>query len=129
MKGEALDQDHTEPLEEILKRIQFNKINLEGSFLNDEVLPPIQVFHFIPFINRLYFFCFFFFLQSSVILFDMLEYYESARYLNISFNPEIGIRGWQACSHMIKKVFRLLNIRYISNGILKDVCLVQYSLS
>lgn len=44
------------------------------------------------------------FLQSSVILFDMLEYYESAKHLNISFNPEIGARGWQACSHMIKKV-------------------------
>ncbi|EZA52880.1 Leucine-rich repeat-containing protein [Ooceraea biroi] len=76
LKGETLDQDHSEPLEEILKRIQFNKINLEGTSLNDE---------------------------SSVILFDMLEYYESARYLNISFNPEIGARGWQACSHMIKK--------------------------
>ncbi|KMR00327.1 leucine-rich repeat-containing protein 68 [Lasius niger] len=42
-------------------------------------------------------------LKSSVILFDMLEYYESAKHLNISFNPEIGARGWQACSHMIKK--------------------------
>ncbi|XP_011255630.1 uncharacterized protein LOC105250932 [Camponotus floridanus] len=76
LKGEILDQDHSEPLEEILKRVQFNKINLEGASLNDE---------------------------SSVILFDMLEYYESAKHLNISFNPEIGARGWQACSHMIKK--------------------------
>ncbi|XP_029676053.1 uncharacterized protein LOC115243314 [Formica exsecta] len=76
LKGEILDQDHSEPLEEILKRVQFNKINLEGTSLNDE---------------------------SSVILFDMLEYYESAKYLNISFNPDIGARGWQACSHMIKK--------------------------
>ncbi|XP_067206037.1 serine-rich adhesin for platelets [Linepithema humile] len=76
LKGETLDQDHSEPLEEILKRVQFNKIDLEGTSLNDE---------------------------SSIILFDMLEYYESARYLNISSNPEIGARGWQACSHMIKK--------------------------
>ncbi|XP_072767664.1 uncharacterized protein [Anoplolepis gracilipes] len=76
LKGEILDQDHSEPLEEILKRVQFNKINLEGTSLNDE---------------------------SAVILFDMLEYYESAKRLNISFNPEIGARGWQACSHMIKK--------------------------
>ncbi|XP_029178207.1 uncharacterized protein LOC114945991 [Nylanderia fulva] len=76
LKGEVLDQDHSEPLEEILKRVQFNKINLEGTSLNDE---------------------------SSVILFDMLEYYESSKHLNISFNPEIGARGWQACSHMIKK--------------------------
>lgn len=34
----------------------------------------------------------------------MLEYYESAKYLNISCNPEIGVRGWQACSHLVKKV-------------------------
>lgn len=45
-----------------------------------------------------------FLLQSSVILFDMLEYYESAKHLNISSNSDIGARGWQACSHMIKKV-------------------------
>lgn len=37
LKGEILDQDHSEPLEEILKRVQFNKINLEGTSLNDEV--------------------------------------------------------------------------------------------
>lgn len=47
-------------------------------------------------------------LQSSVILFDMMEYYESAKHLNISSNPEIGARGWQACSHMIKKVLMQL---------------------
>lgn len=34
----------------------------------------------------------------------MLEYYESAKHLNISSNSDIGARGWQACSHMIKKV-------------------------
>jgi len=38
LKGEILDQDHSEPLEEILKRIQFNKIDLEATSLNDEVL-------------------------------------------------------------------------------------------
>lgn len=34
----------------------------------------------------------------------MLEYYESARHLNISSNQSIGIHGWQACANMIKKV-------------------------
>lgn len=37
LKGETLDQDHSEPLEEILKRVQFNKIDFEGTSLNDEV--------------------------------------------------------------------------------------------
>ncbi|XP_046825169.1 uncharacterized protein LOC124426929 isoform X2 [Vespa crabro] len=76
LKGVNLDLNHSETLEEILKRIQFNKIDLEATSLNDE---------------------------SSVILFDMLEYYESAKHLNISSNSDIGARGWQACSHMIKK--------------------------
>ncbi|XP_047358255.1 uncharacterized protein LOC124952430 isoform X2 [Vespa velutina] len=76
LKGVNLDLNNSETLEEILKRIQFNKIDLEATSLNDE---------------------------SSVILFDMLEYYESAKHLNISSNSDIGARGWQACSHMIKK--------------------------
>lgn len=33
----------------------------------------------------------------------MIEYYESAMRLNISYN-RLGPRGWQACSRMIKKV-------------------------
>lgn len=35
----------------------------------------------------------------------MLEYYESAKHLNISFNQGIGIYGWQACANMIRKVY------------------------
>lgn len=35
----------------------------------------------------------------------MLEYYESAKHLNISSNQSIGIHGWQACANMIKKVY------------------------
>ncbi|XP_015191378.1 PREDICTED: serine-rich adhesin for platelets isoform X2 [Polistes dominula] len=76
LNGINLDVNNSETLEEILKRIQFKKIDLGATSLNDE---------------------------SSVILFDMLEYYESAKHLNISSNSDIGARGWQACSHMIKK--------------------------
>ncbi|XP_014615078.1 PREDICTED: serine-rich adhesin for platelets isoform X1 [Polistes canadensis] len=76
LNGINLDLNNSETLEEILKRIQFKKIDLEATSLNDE---------------------------TSVILFDMLEYYESAKHLNISSNSDIGARGWQACSHMIKK--------------------------
>jgi protein phosphatase 1 regulatory subunit 37 len=64
-------------LEEVLKRVQFKKIDLEAASLDDE---------------------------SSVALFDMVEYYEAAVHLNISGNENIGVRGWQACSRMLKRV-------------------------
>ncbi|XP_023598538.1 protein phosphatase 1 regulatory subunit 37 [Trichechus manatus latirostris] len=37
-------------------------------------------------------------------LFDMIECYDSATHLNISFNKHIGTRGWQAAAHMMRKV-------------------------
>lgn len=45
-----------------------------------------------------------FVLQGASALFDMIEYYESATHLNISFNKHIGTRGWQAAAHMMRKV-------------------------
>lgn len=45
----------------------------------------------------------------------MLEYYESARHLNISSNQNIGIHGWQACANMIKKVQYSLTIKKYMN--------------
>ncbi|KAM9048619.1 protein phosphatase 1 regulatory subunit 37 isoform 2-T2 [Megaptera novaeangliae] len=41
--------------------------------------------------------------QGASALFDMIEYYESATHLNISFNKHIGTRGWQAAAHMMRK--------------------------
>ncbi|XP_046735032.1 uncharacterized protein LOC124404741 isoform X2 [Diprion similis] len=76
LHGQKLEQNQCESLEEILKRVQFKNINLEATSLEDE---------------------------SAVALFDMMEYYESAVQLNISSNRYISTRGWQACSHMIKK--------------------------
>nr|XP_033337483.1 uncharacterized protein LOC117226846 [Megalopta genalis] len=76
LRGQILDPNDCEALEEVLKRIQFHKVDLEATSLNDE---------------------------SSVILFDMLEYYESARQLNISSNQGIGEYGWHACASMIRK--------------------------
>ncbi|XP_076652781.1 uncharacterized protein LOC143359034 isoform X2 [Halictus rubicundus] len=76
LRGQTLDPNDCEALEEILKRIQFHKVDLEATSLNDE---------------------------SSVILFDMLEYYESAKQLNISSNQGIGEYGWHACASMIRK--------------------------
>lgn len=43
-------------------------------------------------------------MQGASALFDMIEYYESATHLNISFNKHIGTRGWQAAAHMMRKV-------------------------
>jgi len=37
-------------------------------------------------------------------VFDLLDYYESCERLNISYNKNLGIRGWQACARFIKKV-------------------------
>ncbi|CAB1348574.1 unnamed protein product [Coregonus sp. 'balchen'] len=45
--------------------------------------------------------------QGASALFDMIEYYESATHLNISFNKHIGTRGWQAAAHMMRKTSSL----------------------
>ena len=37
LKGEILDINRAEPLEEIFKRVQFDKVNLEATSLDDEV--------------------------------------------------------------------------------------------
>lgn len=83
--GLSLDEKHCEPLEEIFKRLQFEKINLDSANLKDE---------------------------SAVIIFDMIEYYESAKYVNVSDNVAIALRGWQACSHMVKKVSDSLSLLF-----------------
>ncbi|XP_070988025.1 protein phosphatase 1 regulatory subunit 37-like isoform X3 [Oncorhynchus clarkii lewisi] len=46
-------------------------------------------------------------MQGASALFDMIEYYESATHLNISFNKHIGTRGWQAAAHMMRKTSSL----------------------
>ncbi|CAD5123043.1 DgyrCDS11422 [Dimorphilus gyrociliatus] len=75
LRGEKIDVKHCETLEEILRRVQFRTLDLEASHLEDE---------------------------CGIAIFDMIEYYESAMRLNISYN-RLGPRGWQACSRMIKK--------------------------
>lgn len=57
-------------------------------------------------LNNKFFFCF----QSAVALFDMIEFYDSTCQLNISFNKNIGLRGWQACSKLIRRVGSLSDI-------------------
>uniref|UniRef100_A0AAV2J3U8 Protein phosphatase 1 regulatory subunit 37 n=1 Tax=Knipowitschia caucasica TaxID=637954 RepID=A0AAV2J3U8_KNICA len=80
LKGEKLDYKSCESLEEILKRVQFKVIDLEQTNLDED---------------------------GASALFDMIEYYESATHLNISFNKHIGTRGWQAAAHMMRKTSSL----------------------
>ncbi|XP_074108925.1 uncharacterized protein LOC141533780 [Cotesia typhae] len=88
LKNEELTKATSEPLEEIFRRLQFVKIDLESSGLDDE---------------------------SAETLFDIFEYYESANHINISHNGNIGARGWLACGLMIKRTLCLeqLDIRDI----------------
>ncbi|XP_068273456.1 protein phosphatase 1 regulatory subunit 37 isoform X1 [Nyctibius grandis] len=76
LKGEKLDYKACEALEEIFKRVQFKIVDLEQTSLDED---------------------------GASALFDMIEYYESATHLNISFNRHIGTRGWQAAAHMMRK--------------------------
>ncbi|OCT67782.1 protein phosphatase 1 regulatory subunit 37 [Xenopus laevis] len=76
LKGERLDHKACEALEEIFKRVQFKTVDLEQTNLDED---------------------------GASALFDMIEYYESATHLNISFNKHIGTRGWQAAAHMMRK--------------------------
>ncbi|KAM3829392.1 protein phosphatase 1 regulatory subunit 37 isoform 1-T2 [Vipera latastei] len=76
LKGEKLDYKACEALEEIFKRLQFKIVDLEQTSLDED---------------------------GASALFDMIEYYESATHLNISFNKHIGTRGWQAAAHMMRK--------------------------
>ncbi|XP_017505866.1 protein phosphatase 1 regulatory subunit 37 isoform X2 [Manis javanica] len=74
--GEKLDYKTCEALEEVFKRLQFKIVDLEQTNLDED---------------------------GASALFDMIEYYESATHLNISFNKHIGTRGWQAAAHMMRK--------------------------
>ncbi|CAL8353689.1 unnamed protein product [Lota lota] len=80
LKGEKLDYKACESLEEVLKRVQFKLLDLEQTNLDED---------------------------GASALFDMIEYYESATHLNISFNKHIGTRGWQAAAHMMRKTSSL----------------------
>uniref|UniRef100_A0A8C5CBB1 Protein phosphatase 1 regulatory subunit 37 n=1 Tax=Gadus morhua TaxID=8049 RepID=A0A8C5CBB1_GADMO len=80
LKGEKLDYKACESLEEVLKRVQFKLVDLEQTNLDED---------------------------GASALFDMIEYYESATHLNISFNKHIGTRGWQAAAHMMRKTSSL----------------------
>uniref|UniRef100_A0A0N5AA97 Leucine-rich repeat-containing protein 34 n=1 Tax=Syphacia muris TaxID=451379 RepID=A0A0N5AA97_9BILA len=87
--GQRLSQAHMECLEEILKRVQFDTLDFEYTFIDDD---------------------------AAVSLAEMLEFYDSTVKLNLSFNKQISIRGWQAIFLAIKNCpsLQFLNLRYTS---------------
>ncbi|KAF8774829.1 Protein phosphatase 1 regulatory subunit 37 like protein [Argiope bruennichi] len=95
--GEKLSLKHCEALEEVLRRLQFQLIDLEGCYLEDE---------------------------GAAAFFDMIEYYDSAVQLNISFTKHIDCRGWQACSRMLKKTASLVSMNARSTGLNEQVLLI-----
>ncbi|UYV63400.1 PPP1R37 [Cordylochernes scorpioides] len=74
--GVKMDAAQCEPLEEIFKRLQFFKLDLETCQMDDE---------------------------AASALFDMVEYYESARSISLASNRSMDSLGWQACSRLLKK--------------------------
>lgn len=76
LRNNALSIDSCETLEEILKRVQYESIDVSSCQLDD---------------------------NSASALFDMVEYYEAAIELNVSDNERISYRGWQACANMVKR--------------------------
>ncbi|TKR60288.1 hypothetical protein L596_027557 [Steinernema carpocapsae] len=87
LKGQRMSNDHINCLEDIFRRVQFDVVDFQYTFLDDDM---------------------------AVSLGEMIEFYESAVKLNISFNNEIKMRGWQAICRAVKNnpCLEELNMRY-----------------
>ncbi|KAK6755438.1 hypothetical protein RB195_014043 [Necator americanus] len=89
LKGERVSAAQMEALEEVFRRVQFDTVDFEYTFLDDD---------------------------AAVALSEMLEFYESAHKLNLSFNKQITIRGWTDVFKAVKNSnsLQMLNLRYTS---------------
>uniref|UniRef100_A0A8B9RDF4 Si:dkey-288a3.2 n=1 Tax=Astyanax mexicanus TaxID=7994 RepID=A0A8B9RDF4_ASTMX len=76
LSGVHLDYRSCESLEEILKSVQFNLINLQGAELEE---------------------------NGASSLMEMMLYYESATHLDISSSSSMGVSGWQALSWLLRQ--------------------------
>ncbi|CAI4229762.1 unnamed protein product [Auanema sp. JU1783] len=87
LKGERVSPQQMEALEEIFKRVQFDTLDFEYTFLNDECL---------------------------IALSEMLEFYDSTERLNLSFNRDISSYGWTMFFRCLRYCtsLRVLNLRY-----------------
>lgn len=99
LKGETVSAAQMEALEEIFRRVQFDILDFEYTFLDDD---------------------------AAIALSEMLEFYESAQKLNLSFNKRITIRGWTDIFKAVKNCNSLqtLNLRYtsVSDKSLSTLC-------
>uniref|UniRef100_A0A8C8DPZ3 Protein phosphatase 1 regulatory subunit 37 n=1 Tax=Oryzias sinensis TaxID=183150 RepID=A0A8C8DPZ3_9TELE len=89
LKGERLDHRSCEALEAVLKSLHFDFINLQAAQLEE---------------------------NGASSLLDMILYYESTTYLDISDNASMGTSAWRALAHLIKQSVRLSRL---------DVCNVS----
>ncbi|CAD54134.1 Protein phosphatase 1 regulatory subunit 37 homolog [Caenorhabditis elegans] len=87
LKGERVSHAQMEALEEIFKRVQFNTIDFEYTFLDDD---------------------------CAISLGEMIEFYDSCVRLNLSFNKQIDMRGWTTIFRSIRHAvsLQMLNLRY-----------------
>ncbi|XP_070065327.1 pneumococcal serine-rich repeat protein isoform X3 [Drosophila virilis] len=93
LKGIQLTPNDCEPLEEIFMRIQYKAIDLSECPLNESCLSAL---------------C------------QMIEYYEAANELDISYNKEqMTVRGWGLCTHMVGRSQELQMLNAEGNQISK----------
>ncbi|CAJ0939438.1 unnamed protein product, partial [Mesorhabditis belari] len=99
LKGERVTHQQMEALEEILRRLQFESLDFEYTFLDDDCV---------------------------ISLSEMLEFYDSTQKLNLSFNKQINLRGWTAIFKAVRNSpsLQLLNLRYtsLSDKALPSLC-------
>lgn len=108
LKNEQLCYKQIEALEEILKRIQFRLIDLEGCNLDEDVSNwikklPLKLSYFLKFHFSIL-------KQGATALFEMIEYYESATHLDLSNNTNLGIRAYETFNRMLSKVIFEINL-------------------
>ncbi|XP_037833688.1 protein phosphatase 1 regulatory subunit 37 [Kryptolebias marmoratus] len=80
LKGERLDHRSCEALEVVLKSLHFDFISLQAAQLEE---------------------------NGGSSLLDMILYYESTTYLDVSDNNSMGTSAWRALAHLIKQSVRL----------------------
>ncbi|PWA16586.1 hypothetical protein CCH79_00004461 [Gambusia affinis] len=93
MARERLDHRSCEALEVVLKSLHFDFINLQAAQLEE---------------------------NGASSLLDMILYYESTTYLDISDNGSMGTSSWRALAHLIKQSVCLSRLDAC------NVCLVGY---
>ncbi|XP_031557817.1 protein phosphatase 1 regulatory subunit 37-like [Actinia tenebrosa] len=87
LRGTKLDLKSCETLEEVLRKVRTNTLDLENTSLEDE---------------------------GTLSILEMVEFYHSTCKLNLAYNNKIRVRGWQALSRTIKRTpcLEYLDVRH-----------------